>query len=131
MPTYVQLTRMAPALFVPALRQLCAVLSESGTAAGEMTTGLVPKGSAAGALPTWFITSGPIEASVAAAMQSPQAMLTACLTKGWQTTILTLAQTLGASRIDPRGPWEVMNEMGLELAQPADLSSLPIVGKLL
>lgn len=124
MPTYVQLTRMAPALFVPALRQLCALLSASGTTAGEMTTALVPKGSAPGALPTWYLTSGPIEAEVAAAMQSPQAMLTACLSKGWQTTILTCAQTLGASRIDPRGPWEVMAEMNLELARPLDLSTL-------
>jgi hypothetical protein len=121
--TYTQLTRMAPALFVPALRQLCATLSQPGTTTGEMTTALVPKGSAPGALPTWFMTAGPIEESVAAAMQSPQAMLAALLTKGLQPTLLTLAQTLGASKVDPRDPWVVMAEMNLELARPLDLAA--------
>lgn len=120
MPGYVMLTRMAPVLFVPALRQLCAMLAESGTAAGEMTTGCVPKGSAPGALPTWFITAGPIDEESARAMQSPQAMLNALLTKGLSANLLTLAQTLGASKVDPRDPWVVLNEMGLELARPAN-----------
>lgn len=116
---YVMLTRMAPVLFVPALRQLCWSLGDPTTSGGEMTTGCVPKGSAAGALPTWYITAGPIDEATAAAMQSPTAMLAALLTKGVQANLLTLAQTLGASKVDPRDPWIVLNEMGLELARPA------------
>jgi hypothetical protein len=115
MTTYVQLTRMAPAVLVSTARALCAMLA--GTpGSGELTTPLVPAGSAPDTEPTWFITSGPIEDTFALAMSDPEVMYHCCQAMGLETTLEECEGLLGACVIDPREPFEILAEMGLERA---------------
>lgn len=110
---WTQRTIIVQDAYVALARSLCAGIAEGSAGEGMFSTGLSPTGLGS---PTHWVSSGLIWESLAALLESPEAIFEAC--QG-QVSLATIQAMLDSSviRVD-EDPHAVLAELGLKIVQP-------------
>lgn len=109
--SYVHRTLIVPAAMAKQARDLCAALA-GPPGSGMFTTALSPTG----AEPvTHFISTGQIEDTFAAVLDSPAVMVAACTAAGIVIDLATCTAILSAADISDEPPFDALSRLGLQM----------------